>query len=106
MTPRMVLQSTPDKPKPGGLGAGAKTREVEGNYWSRQVLEALHIHRLQQTSNLDCGLAINPSWLPLLNKPSPPKLLLLPHTNFPATLTTLIIIITSFPTILAPFDSH
>ena len=77
MTPRMVLQSTPDKPTPGGLGAGAKTREVEGNYWSRQVLEALHIHRQQQPSNLDGGLAINPSWLPLLNKPSPPKLLLL-----------------------------
>ena len=50
----------------------AKTREVEGNYWRRRVLEALHIHREQHTSNLDCGLAINPSWLPLLNTPSPP----------------------------------
>ena len=50
----------------------AKTREVEGNYWRRRVLEALHIHREQHTSNLDCGLAINLSWLPLLNTPSPP----------------------------------
>ena len=50
----------------------AKTREVEGNYWRRRVLEALHIHREQHTSNLDCGLAINPCWLPLLNTPSPP----------------------------------
>ena len=50
----------------------AKTRKVEGNYWRRRVLEALHIHREQHTSNLDCGLAINPPWLPLLNTPSPP----------------------------------
>ena len=50
----------------------AKTIEVEGNYWRRRVLEALHIHQLQQTSNLDCGLTINPSWLPVLNQPSPP----------------------------------
>ena len=50
----------------------AKTIEVEGNYWRRWVLEALHIHQQQQTSNLDCGLAINPSWLPVLNQPSPP----------------------------------
>ena len=51
----------------------AKTIEVEGNYWRRRVLEAMHIHCRQQTSNLDCGLAINPSWLPVLNQPSPPK---------------------------------
>ena len=50
----------------------AKTIEVEGNYWRRRVLEALHIHQQQHTSNLDCGLAINPSWLPVLNQPSPP----------------------------------
>ena len=47
----------------------AKTIEVEGNYWRRRVLEALHIHQQQHTSNLDCGLAINPSWLPVLNQP-------------------------------------
>ena len=48
----------------------AKTREMEGNYRKRRVLEALHIHQQQHTSNLDCGLAINPSWLPLLDKPA------------------------------------
>ena len=47
-----------------------KTREMEGNYWKRRVLEALHIHQQQHTSNLDCGLAINPSWLPLVDKPA------------------------------------
>ena len=31
----------------------AKTREVEGNYWRRRLLEAVHIHREQHTSNLD-----------------------------------------------------
>jgi len=48
----------------------AKTREMEGNYWKRRLLEALRIHQQQHTSNLDCGLAINPSWLPLLDKPT------------------------------------
>ena len=48
----------------------AKTREMEGNYWKRRVLEALHIRQHQQTSNLDCCLAINSSWLPLLDKPT------------------------------------
>ena len=47
----------------------AKTREMEGNYWKRRVLEALHIHQQLHTSNLGCGLAIKPSWLPLLDKP-------------------------------------
>ena len=32
-----------------------------------RVPEALHIHQQQHTSNLDCALAINPSWLPLLD---------------------------------------
>ena len=41
----------------------AKTIEVEE---TTGVLEALHIHERQQTSNLDCGLTINPSWLPVL----------------------------------------
>ena len=53
----------------------ATVKQEEGSYWKRRVLEALHIHQQPQTSNLDCGLNINPSWLPLLNKPpshSPP----------------------------------
>ena len=29
----------------------AKTREMEGNYLKRRVLEALHIHQQQHTSN-------------------------------------------------------
>ena len=45
----------------------AKTRRIEGNCWKIIVLEALHIHQQQNTSNLGCGLAINPSWLQLLN---------------------------------------
>ncbi len=48
----------------------AKTREMEGNYWKRRVLEALHTHQQQHASNLDCGLAIIPSWLSLLDKPT------------------------------------
>ena len=48
----------------------AKTREMEGNYWKWRVLDTLHIHQQQHTSNLDCGLAINTSWLPLLDKPA------------------------------------
>ena len=46
----------------------ATVKQEEGSYWRRRVLEALHIHQQHQTSNLDCGLNINPSWLPLLNK--------------------------------------
>ena len=45
----------------------AKTRETEGNYWRRRVLEALHIHQQQHTSNLDCGLAILPGYHCLTN---------------------------------------
>ena len=47
----------------------ATVKQEEGSYWKRRVLEALHIHQQPQTSNLDCGLNINPSWLPLLSKP-------------------------------------
>ena len=42
-------------------------------YWRRRVLEALHIHQQHQTSNLDCGLNINATWLPLLGKPPSSK---------------------------------
>ena len=48
----------------------AKTREMKENYWKRRVLEALPIHQQQHTSNLDCGLTINPPWLRLLDKPA------------------------------------
>ena len=41
----------------------AMIKEEEMGYW-KQVGYQQH-----QTSNLDCGLTINPSWLPLLNSP-------------------------------------
>ena len=42
---------------------------VYGSYCRRRVLEALHIHQQHRTSNLDCGLNINTTWLSLLDKP-------------------------------------
>ena len=33
---------------------GAKVLEEEPRYWRRRILEAKHIHRRKQTSNLDC----------------------------------------------------
>ena len=51
----------------------ASVKQEERVYWRRRVLEALHIHHQHQTSNLDCGLNINATWLPLLGKPSSPK---------------------------------
>ena len=50
----------------------ALVKQEERIYW-RRVLEALHIHQQHQTSNLDCGLNINATWLPLLGKPPSPK---------------------------------
>ena len=47
----------------------ASVKQEERIYWRRRVLEALHIHQQHQTSNLDCGLNINATWLPLLGKP-------------------------------------
>ena len=47
----------------------AKVRCREQHYWKRKVLEAIHIWQQPNTSNLDCGLQINPVWLPHLKKP-------------------------------------
>ena len=47
----------------------AKVRCTEQHYWKRKVLEAIHIWQQPNTSNLDCGLQINPVWLPHLRKP-------------------------------------
>ena len=74
-------------PTSGWSVEAAKTIEVEGNYWRRRVLEALNIHQRQQTSNLNCGLTINPSWLPVLNQPL--ILLQLPHYNITTFLSPL-----------------
>ena len=49
-----------EQPTPSEL-EGAKTRRMEGNYWKIRVLEVLHIHQQQHTSNLGCSLAINSS---------------------------------------------
>ena len=47
----------------------AKVRCTEQHYWKRKVREAIHISQQRNTSNLDCGLQINPVWLPLIQKP-------------------------------------
>ena len=39
----------------------------EPHYWKRRVLEALHISRSDQTSNLDCGLTLDPIWAPFVS---------------------------------------
>ena len=47
--------------------SSAKVRTVEPFLWKRKVLEAIHIQREASTSNLDCGLQLNPIWTPILN---------------------------------------
>ena len=41
--------------------------EVKTNLANRRIMEALHIQRLPHTTNLDCGLTIDPVWFPLLS---------------------------------------
>ena len=50
----------------------ASVRQEERGYQRRRVLESLHIQQQFQTSNLDCGLQINTSWLPFVDKPPSP----------------------------------
>ena len=47
---------------------GAKVLEQEPRYWRRRILEAMHIHRRRQTSNLDCGLTLDGIWTPFLER--------------------------------------
>ena len=47
---------------------GAQVRCTEQHRWKRKVLEAIHIQQHPNTSNLDCGLQLNPVWLPLMQK--------------------------------------
>ena len=47
---------------------GAKMRCTEQHLWKRNVLEAIHIQQEHSTSNLDCGLQLNPVWLPLIKQ--------------------------------------
>ena len=44
----------------------ASVKEVETNLSNRRIMEALHIQRTPYTTNLDCGLNIDPVWFPLL----------------------------------------
>ena len=46
---------------------GAKVLEEEPRYWRRRTLEAIHMQRRKQTSNLDCGLALNDIWTSFLD---------------------------------------
>ena len=47
---------------------GARVRCTEQHHWKRKVLEAIHIQQHPNSSNLDCGLQLNPVWLPLMQK--------------------------------------
>lgn len=40
----------------------AEVLETEPHYWKRRVLEAIWIQKTPQTTNLDCGLALNEAW--------------------------------------------
>ena len=44
----------------------ARVLEQEQRYWKRQTLEAIHIMRHGNTTNLDCGLMLNSIWTPFL----------------------------------------
>ena len=44
----------------------AKVIRIETNYSRRRTIEALHIHKQQLSSNLDCGRTLSPVWHPLL----------------------------------------
>ena len=46
----------------------AKVRCKEQHLWKRKVLEAIHIQQTPNASNLDCGLQLNPVWLPLIKE--------------------------------------
>lgn len=45
----------------------ARVIGTEPFYWKRRVLEALSIRSHDTTSNLDCGLLLDPIWTPLLD---------------------------------------
>ena len=46
---------------------GAQVIQTEPFYWKRRVLEAIIIRNHDTTSNLDCGLSLDPLWTPLLD---------------------------------------
>ena len=44
----------------------ARVVRTEPHYWKRRMLEALRIQSIGNTSNLDCGLTLNPVWVPFI----------------------------------------
>ena len=52
----------------------AKVKEVETSLANRRIMEGLDIQRLPHTTNLDCGLTIDPCLVP------PPVLTITPYT--------------------------
>jgi hypothetical protein len=45
---------------------GAEVLLQEPRYWKRRVLEAMEFQKHTSTTNLDCGLKLDPIWTPLL----------------------------------------
>ena len=46
--------------------SAARVRTTEEHLWKRKTLDAIHIEWEPDPSNLDCGLQLNPIWLPLV----------------------------------------
>ena len=46
----------------------ARVVTVEPSYWKRRMREALRIQSVGSTSNLDCGLTLDPVWLQFLDR--------------------------------------
>lgn len=46
----------------------AKVIGQEPHYWRRRVMEAIHIAKQENTSNLDCGLTLDPVWTPFMSQ--------------------------------------
>ena len=51
----------------------AKVKYVERHLWRRKTLEAIHIFRSPQTSNLDNGVSLDKIWLPYIAPPNHPQ---------------------------------
>ena len=41
--------------------------QSEPSYWRRRILEAMWVKTTGTTSNLDCGLSLDPLWNPALD---------------------------------------
>ena len=42
----------------------ARVKKVVDHYWNRRVMEVILIQDQKQSFNLDCGLELNPAWIP------------------------------------------